>query len=156
ARLPSHACLPPAHASAPAPASARLSGLVVKAAFDILVRLWLQVLPVAVPGAALRLIGVLGAGAVLWGSVLALVQHNLKLLIAYSTVAQLGYLFLLFPLLTDGGSPAAGAWNDAAWSGGIYQALPHACAKAAMCLAAASMVHASGPVRPAAVPCARN
>lgn len=144
ALFPFHAWLPPAHASAPAPASALLSGLVVKAAFYILVRLWLQVLPVAVPGAALRLIGVLGAGAVLWGSVLALVQHNLKLLIAYSTVAQLGYLFLLFPLLTDGGSPAAGAWNDAAWSGGIYQALAHACAKAAMFLAAGSMIHASG------------
>lgn len=144
ALFPLHAWLPPAHASAPPPASALLSGLVVKASFYILVRLWLQVLPIAVPGKALGLIGVLGAAAVLWGSVLALVQRSLKLLIAYSTVAQLGYLFLLFPLLTDGGSPAAGAWNEAAWSGGIYQALAHACAKAAMFLAAGSMIHASG------------
>ncbi|HSJ05826.1 MAG TPA: proton-conducting transporter membrane subunit, partial [Longimicrobiales bacterium] len=52
------------------------------------------------------------------------------------TVAQLGYLFLVFPLLTS--APAA------AWSGGMYHLLSHALAKAALFLAAGAMVHALG------------
>ena len=45
------------------------------------------------------LIGALGCAAILWGSWQALQAQRLKLLAAYSTVAQLGYLFLFFPLL---------------------------------------------------------
>jgi multicomponent Na+:H+ antiporter subunit D len=139
--FPLHAWLPPAHASAPTPASAVLSGLVVKASFYVLLRLWLHVFGVAGGGyeAALLVLGILGAGAVLWGSVLALRQRTVKLLVAYSTVAQLGYLFILFPLIA-----AAGPWAETAWHGGIYHVISHACAKASMFLAAGSMVKAVG------------
>ena len=98
ALFPLHLWLPPAHANAPAAASAVLSGLVVKGSFFLIVRLWFNVLPAlpnAVPGAILA---TLGSAAILSGSVLALRQERLKLLIAYSTVAQIGYLFLMFPL----------------------------------------------------------
>ena len=57
-------------------------------------------------------------------------QTRLKLLIAYSTVAQLGYLFLAFPL---------GVANATAWHGALYLALSHALAKAAMFLAAGNI-----------------
>jgi Proton-conducting membrane transporter len=43
------------------------------------------------------ILATLGSAAILSGSVLALRQERLKLLIAYSTVAQIGYLFLMFP-----------------------------------------------------------
>ena len=142
ALFPLHAWLPPAHAGAPAPASALLSALVVKASFYIIIRLWFDVLPTAATEELTLLMGVLGGIAIVYGSVLALRQNRLKLIVAYSTVAQLGYLFLMFPLA--GGVGAVQPWAAAAWSGGIFHALAHAPAKAAMFLAAGVMAQAVG------------
>lgn len=135
ALFPLHFWLPPAHASAAAPVSAALSALVVKGSFYLLLRLWLELFADVAAGVA-TLLGLLGAAAVLWGSVQALVQTRLKLLIAYSTVAQIGYLFLAFPL-------AAGA-GAAAWSGALYLAFSHALAKGAMFLAAGNLLRFGG------------
>ncbi|MBR0657991.1 complex I subunit 5 family protein [Neoroseomonas oryzicola] len=131
ALLPLHLWLPPAHAGAPAAASAVLSALVVKGSFVILLRLWFGVLP-GIPGPmAAQILAGLGAAAILLGSVAALAQERLKLLVAYSTVAQIGYLFLMFPLIASmpGTETAAKAWT-----GGVVQAVAHAFAKAAMFL----------------------
>ena len=98
ALFPLHLWLPPAHANAPAAASAVLSALVVKASFFLTVRLWFNVLPALCTSCRRALLAALGSAAILLGSVLALRQQRLKLLIAYSTVAQIGYLFLMFPL----------------------------------------------------------
>ena len=138
ALFPMHFWLPPAHANAPAPVSALLSALVVKGAFYILLRLWFEAFgPLLTPTVA-QVFGALGAAAILWGSVNALRQTRLKLLIAYSTVAQLGYLFLLFPL-------ASGSENSfTAWSGGLIFLAAHACAKTAMFLTAGNILHAAG------------
>jgi multicomponent Na+:H+ antiporter subunit D len=76
ALVPFHFWLPPAHASAPAPASAVLSALVVKAAFFIMLRLWTTAHPAAVYSAAAQVIGALGAVAVVWGSLVALRQTS--------------------------------------------------------------------------------
>jgi len=132
ALFPLHFWLPPAHASAPAPVSALLSALVVKASFYILLRLWLDIFPLT--GSALgQLFGLLGAAAVIWGGFQALRQTRLKMLIAYSTVAHLGYLFLAFPLGTV-----------IAWKGALYLLLSHALAKAAMFMAAGNILHFEG------------
>jgi multicomponent Na+:H+ antiporter subunit D len=88
------------------------------------------------------LLGGLGAAAIFWGSLRALVQARLKLIVAYSTVAQLGYLFLVFPLA--GGAAAAQPWTAGAWTGAIFQALSHGLAKAAMFLAAGLFMQAAG------------
>ena len=142
ALYPFHLWLPPAHAGAPAPASAILSGLVVKAPFFLVVRLWFDVMPRLPEHAAAQFLGILGAAAIILGSVVALRQARLKLLIAYSTVAQIGYLFLMFPLAIN---PEAGhPWSTAAWTGGILQAISHAFAKAAMFLAAGLIAEALG------------
>lgn len=137
--LPLHGWLPMAHGSAPAPASALLSALVVKASFYVLLRLWIEVLGPAAPEAARQLAGACGAAAVLWGSVLALRQTRLKLLIAYSTIAQIGYLLMVLPL-TAGGQDIA---KDALL-GGIMLILSHAFAKAAMFMAAGLILQALG------------
>lgn len=142
ALFPLHAWLPPAHAGAPAPASAMLSALVVKASFYVIVRLWFDVLPTTATASMTDLLGALGAAAILFGSCLALRQRRLKLIVAYSTVAQLGYLFLMFPLA--GGAGAAQPWSAPAWTGGIFHALAHAPAKAAMFLVAGMMMKAVG------------
>ena len=114
-----------------------LSGLVVKGSFFLVVRLWFDVLaalPGVIPGAILA---ALGSAAILFGSVLALRQARLKLLIAYSTVAQIGYLFIMFPL-------GHGPWAADAFSGGMMQALSHAFAKAAMFLSAGLIAESLG------------
>lgn len=132
ALFPLHFWLPPAHGSAPAPVSALLSALVVKASFYILLRLWLDVFPqdsYLLP----QFLGVLGATAILWGGVQALRQSRLKMLIAYSTVSQLGYLFLAFPLSVS-----------IAWKGALYILLSHALAKSAMFMAAGNILHYGG------------
>jgi multicomponent Na+:H+ antiporter subunit D len=136
--FPLHIWLPPAHANAPSPVSAILSGLVVKASFYLVLRLWFQVFQPHVSPSAGQFLGMLGAGAILWGSLQAFRQERLKLLVAYSTVAQLGYLFLLFPL-TGTASVA-----ETALSGGMYHALAHAFAKASMFMAAGNIMLALG------------
>ena len=134
ALFPLHLWLPPAHAGAPAAASAVLSALVVKGSFFIAVRLWFGVMS-QVPGpAAMQLLAALGVGAIVFGSVMALRQKRLKLLIAYSTLAQIGYLFLMFPLAFPPGTSQV--VNGGALAGGILQAVSHASAKAAMFMAA--------------------
>ncbi len=135
ALFPLYFWLPPAHASASAPVSAVLSALVVKASFYILLRLWIEVFSEVSDGVE-ELFGLLGAGAVLWGSVQALRQTRVKLLVAYSTVAQIGYLFLAYPLLTGAGITA--------WGAMVYLAFSHALAKAAMFLAAGNLMQFGG------------
>jgi multicomponent Na+:H+ antiporter subunit D len=139
ALFPLHLWLPPAHANAPAAASAVLSALVVKASFFLIVRIWFNVLPALPNSMASAILAALGSAAILFGSVLALRQERLKLLIAYSTVAQIGYLFLMFPLATG-----AHPWIADAWSGGVMQTLSHAFAKAAMFLAAGLIAESLG------------
>ena len=142
ALVPLHLWLPPAHAGAPAAGSALLSALVVKGSFFIVVRLWFDAMP-ALPGfAAPQLLAGLGVAAIVLGSVVALRQPRLKLLIAYSTLAQIGYLFLMFPLAF---SAASGRLESAgALSGGLLQTISHATAKAAMFMAAGLIYVALG------------
>lgn len=137
ALFPLHFWLPPAHAMAPAPVSALLSALVVKASYLILLRLWFEVFPAVTTFGMAQLLGGLGAAAILWGSLMALRQERLKLLVAYSTVAQLGYLFLIFPL-------AQGEAAGTAWAGVFFFVVAHACGKAAMFLMAGTIHYTAG------------
>jgi len=134
ALFPLHIWLPPAHGGAPAAASAVLSALVIKGSWFLVLRLWLDVMPGVASAQAAQLLAGLGAAAIVVGSVVALRQQRLKLLVAYSTVAQIGYLFLLFPLAFD----AAGdmAFREVAATAGVLQAIAHATAKAGMFMAA--------------------
>jgi multicomponent Na+:H+ antiporter subunit D len=136
ALFPFHYWLPPAHGGAPAPVSALLSALVIKATFYLIMRLWQTPFEPLTNSALAQLLGLLGAVAILWGSLRALQQVRLKMLVAYSTVAQIGYLFLLFPLITD--TPEAAAHS--ATQGVVMQVLAHGLAKAAMFGAAGAMV----------------
>jgi formate hydrogenlyase subunit 3/multisubunit Na+/H+ antiporter MnhD subunit len=138
ALFPLHFWLPGAHSNAPAPVSAVLSALVVKASFYLVLRLWIDVFPgstIAHAGLALSL---LGGAAVLWGSWQALRTPRLKLLVAYSTVAQIGYLFLVLPLLSGNADAAQ------VLTGVLTFALAHGLAKAAAFMAAGSVTAAVG------------
>ncbi|HEY0335262.1 MAG TPA: proton-conducting transporter membrane subunit [Stenotrophomonas sp.] len=132
--FPLHLWLPPAHAGAPAAASAVLSALVIKGSWFLTLRLWLDVFPAVVTPGSAQFLAALGVAAIVVGNLVALRQERLKLLIAYSTVAQIGYLFLMFPLIV--GARAAHLDSSAAMTGGLLQAISHATAKAAMFMAA--------------------
>jgi formate hydrogenlyase subunit 3/multisubunit Na+/H+ antiporter MnhD subunit len=129
ALFPLHFWLPPAHANAPAAVSAVLSGLVVKGTFYLVIRLWLEVFGDLTPLGFSQLLGGLGAAAVIWGSMQAIRAERLKMLVAYSTVAQLGYLFLAFALLDLAPGPMM-------MTAIVLFMVAHAFAKAAMFLAA--------------------
>ncbi len=141
ALFPMHFWLPPAHANAPAPVSAALSALVVKTAFYLILRLWLDLFPAIADAAAAFVLGALGAGAVLWGSWRALRAQRLKLLAAYSTVAQIGYLFLFLPLIQ---ATPAGAARDDLIAACVLMAITHGFAKAGFFLAAGLVQQKAG------------
>lgn len=137
ALLPMHAWLIPAHSAAPSAVSPLLSALVIKAALFVLLRCWMWLaagLPELAPLA--WTLGVLGATAVIVGSIAALRQDGLKRLIAYSTVAQIGYWFLAFPLLGAGMDDDV---RQGAFGGILALALGHGVAKAGLFLAAGSL-----------------
>ncbi len=146
ASFPLHFWLPPAHAAALPPVSALLSALVVKGTFYILLRLWTEGFGVSLTFAAGQLIGLAGATAVLWGSWQALMQDRLKLIVAHSSVAQLGYLLMVFPLLVlaPGVAAETAEWLSPAWTAGVYQVMAHAFAKASFFLSAGVIVIALG------------
>lgn len=144
ALFPLHFWLPSAHANAPAPVSALLSALVVKASFFVWLRLWHDVFGALDAGGLTDLLALLGGAAILWGSLQAMRQKRLKMLVAYSTVAQLGYLFL-------GLGPAAREGGGAAWEGIAFFMVAHGCAKGAMFLAAGAIASALGSDRIAGI-----
>ena len=142
ALFPLHLWLPPAHAGAPAAASAVLSALVIKGSWFLVVRLWFDAMPGVVTLDAAQLLAGLGTAAIVVGSVVALRQVRLKLLVAYSTIAQIGYLFLMFPLAFD--SSGSSLVQGPVLAAGLLQAVSHATAKAGMFMAAGVVYQALG------------
>jgi formate hydrogenlyase subunit 3/multisubunit Na+/H+ antiporter MnhD subunit len=135
ALVPAHFWLPAAHGSAPSPVSAALSSLVVKGSYFVILRLMLDVMPDGYLAGADAVLGVLGATAIVWGSVQALLQTRIKQLVAYSTVAQIGYLFLVFPLARYGADVLS-----LAVTGVLVHAISHGLAKGGLFLGAGSLM----------------
>lgn len=140
ALFPLHSWLPPAHGSSHAPLSALLSALVTKASFYSLARLWLDWGDLIGSQLLAQLLGILGALAIVWGGWMAFRQSELKMLVAYSSVNQVGYFFLLFPLIIGVSHEVA----VLAKQGVILQVISHALAKAALFMAAGNLVAAMG------------
>ncbi len=139
ALFPFHFWLPPAHSSTVAPASALLSGLVVKPPAYLILRLWLEVFPDNPSLEYLSwVLGGFGALAVLFGSYYAIRQRTIKMLLAYSTVAQMGYLFLMVPVYYKAQSLEV---KSLVLEGFALQAFSHALAKASMFLSSGNAIY---------------
>lgn len=139
--FPLHFWLPQAHPVAPAPASAVLSGILLKVGaygllrtVSLLARWHFFLLP-----AAGALLAALATFTMLLGAQAALRQQNTKRLLAYSSVSQMGYVVL-------GVAVAAllGRSFPLVLVGTLYHTLNHALAKSALFLSAGSLGHLSG------------
>ena len=141
--VPLHAWLPEAHPAAPSPVSALMSGIMLKTAIYGMVRViydlignvaWQWGLTVAVVGALTSLFGVL----------YALMQHDLKRLLAYHSVENIGIILIglgLSMLFVGTGHPGAAALGLIA---GLFHTLNHALFKGLLFLGAGSILHATG------------
>jgi len=128
---PFHPWLPDAHAEAPTPVSALLSGVMIKMAMYALARTVTIFYP-AWPVIAVFMVG-LGAFTMVLGIVMAIVQTDIKRLLAYSSVSQMGYIVMAFGIGTYLGL-----------YGGIFHLVNHAIYKALLFLAAGSVMYATG------------
>lgn len=109
--VPFHTWLPPAHVDAPAPASAILAGVLLKMGTYGFVRILLGTMPETFGRFAFP-VGVLALVSILYGSLVALAQSNLKRRIAYTSVNHMGYTVLGIAAAAAGFG--AGAAGDAA------------------------------------------
>jgi NADH-quinone oxidoreductase subunit L len=127
AQIPLHVWLPDAMAG-PTPVSALIhAATMVTAGVYLLARL--EPLFALAP-VTLQLVAVVGAVTALAGAALAASQHDVKKVLAYSTVSQLGYMML--------------AMGVGAAAAGVFHLTTHAFFKAALFLAAGSVIHALG------------
>ncbi|OPZ87809.1 MAG: Hydrogenase-4 component B [bacterium ADurb.Bin429] len=90
---PFHLWLPIAHPAAPAPVSALMSGVMIKTAIYLIVRLFLTGHAFTHPALGYVILA-LGAISAFWGVLFALLQHDLKRLLAYHSVENIGIILL--------------------------------------------------------------
>lgn len=141
---PLHVWLPAAHASAPPAVSALLSALVVKGPLYILWLLWTQVAPESLWPTGGLLMASAGMAALLLGGWAALRTPFIKHLVAYSTVAQLGYALLALGLLLR--------WQDPALAQALWLfVMAHGLAKVSLFLSAGELQAAVGSRRVSAL-----
>jgi len=135
AMFPLHNWLPDAHSSAPSSSSAILSSLVLKAFVLLLIKILYGVFGMDILNhfSVLNIVLILGSLGMIMGSVFAIFQKNIKRVIAYSTVAQMGYIFLGIGLGTNLGVSIA-----------IFHIIGHAVTKSALFLLAGAMIEQTG------------
>lgn len=110
ALFPFHTWLPDAHGSATSSASAILSAVVLKGYIVLYIKIIYRLFGIEVVSSlgVLPILMFLGILGMIFGSALALIQKDLKRMIAYSSVAQIGYIFLGIGMGTTLGMVAAG------------------------------------------------
>lgn len=138
ALFPCHIWLPDAHGTAPSPSSAVLSSLVLKAYIIFYMKMLYRTVGLdyfagdnSIVGLKnlLNVVLVMGVIAMLAGSCMAILQTDIKRMIAYSSVAQIGYIFM-----------GIGLGNEMGMYAAIFHILAHAVTKAGLFLLAGSII----------------
>ncbi len=131
-QFPLHVWLPDAM-EGPTPVSALIHAATMVAAGVFLIArvfpLMSADLPLDVPVHALTVVAFIGAITALMGALIAVAQNDIKRVLAYSTVSQLGYMML--------------ALGVGSWTAAIFHLLTHAFFKALLFLGAGSVIHAA-------------
>lgn len=144
AMIPFHAWLPDAHSSAPSPISAMLSGVLIKAVgVYALIRLFFNIFNLTYEISLIILI--LGALSMVIGVFLAIGQWDLKRLLAYHSISQMGYVVIgigigMFILQSEGDKAIAGL----AIAGGLFHLINHAMFKGLLFLDAGAIEYITG------------
>lgn len=133
--FPLHTWLPDAHSTAPTPSSALLSGLVVKIYIFAAIKMLFRVIgmdiitQVDIP----LFITYFAMVGMIMGSVFAIGQKDIKRILAYSSVAQIGYIVLGVGLATERGLSVA-----------LFHVVTHALMKSALFLSAGAIIYQTG------------
>lgn len=135
ALYPFHAWLPDAYGYSTLSSSAILSSLVSKGYIFLLIKIFYRVVGFEVvrESRVVNVLFVFGITGMIMGSVSAIKEGNLRRMIAYSSVAQIGYIYMGLGLATEAGSIAS-----------LYHVLSHGATKSLLFVAAAGLADASG------------
>ena len=139
--FPLHIWLPSAHANAPSHVSAILSGVTIKMGIYGIVRFsgWLPA-----PDGAGWTVAALGVVSAVLGVAFALGQHDLKRLLAYHSVENIGIILIGLGFAMIAAARGHPAWGRLALAGGLLHVWNHGLFKALLFLGAGSVVHATG------------
>ena len=129
--IPFHAWLPDAHAEAPVPVSALLSGIVIKIGAYALARTVTIFAPYY--GAVVIFVAILASFSMVVGIIMALVQDDLKRLLAYSSISQISYVI-----------EGLGLGTYLGIYGGLFHLVNHTIVKALLFLCAGALMYATG------------
>ncbi|MCS7125821.1 MAG: NADH-quinone oxidoreductase subunit M [Aigarchaeota archaeon] len=127
--FPFHTWLPDAHAEAPTPISVLLSGVMIKTGAYVVVRILIGLYSSIMPSLTSLLI-ILSLISMIWGGLMAMVQIDVKRLLAYSSISQMGYI--LFGLTT---------MDSIGIAGGIFHILNHGFAKGLLFMCSGVLIH---------------
>ena len=139
--FPLHIWLPSAHANAPSHVSAIMSGVAIKMGLYGIVRFsgWLPV-----PAAAGWVVIGLGAVSALFGIAFALAQNDLKRLLAYCSVENMGIILTGLGAALLGAAHGNAPWGRLAFAGALLHVWNHGAFKALLFFGAGSVLHATG------------
>ncbi|SIT44951.1 Hydrogenase 4 subunit B [Paraburkholderia piptadeniae] len=141
--FPLHVWLPEAHPAAPSPVSALMSGFVLKAGLYGMLRTVFDLLHVQIAWWGVVLLA-LGLFTALFGVVFSAIQTDMKRLLAYSSIDNIGLMFVsmgLAILFRAFDMPALSALSLTAL---LYQIASHAAFKSLLFIATGSVLHATG------------
>jgi NADH-quinone oxidoreductase subunit M len=130
--FPIHWWLPPVHAEAPTPISVLLSGAMIETGAYALVRFG----TITLSEAAMALsffVAALGVITMFYGGFMALAQVDIKRLLAYSSVSQMGYVLF-----------ALGVYSPMGIEGGMFHLINHAFSKGLLFMTAGAVIHQTG------------
>jgi NADH-quinone oxidoreductase subunit M len=130
--FPLHTWLPDAHAEAPTPISVLLSGVMIKTGAYAIIRITLTLFPSELVKVAYAL-SVLAVATMLWGGLMAFAQTDIKRMLAYSSVSQVGYILFGIMSLTVLGL-----------SGGLFNIITHGVAKSLLFMSAGAIIYRTG------------
>ncbi len=130
--FPIHWWLPPVHAEAPTPISVLLSGAMIETGAYALMRFGNIMLFSAARDLAF-FVSALGVVTMFYGGFMALAQVDIKRLLAYSSVSQMGYVLF-----------ALGSFSTFGATGGLFHLINHAFSKGLLFMTAGTVIHQTG------------
>lgn len=140
--FPMHGWLPEAHAAAPSHVSALMSGVMIKTAVYAFLRL-LGFLPLLPVWCGLLVVALGGLGA-LFGIVMAVSETDIKRSLAFSTVENIGIIFMALGVWLVCRSEGLAVAATLALAGGLLHVWNHALFKGLLFQCAGSVIHATG------------